>query len=176
MAKFYMEDGSIKSGDRIFNEWRSKQIRDSFEGSQEDEERSPVHMELLELKKLKQPNGDKNYRRLGNVNKYDLLVHIQQSLNIKNLCIIEIITGHPTKCLNHNETIDRLVKNFASKDITQDLLELYPKLKDDKGVEESDDSYHCRLCHIIMHHNHPRKLQMIKCEECIQKWLHSDKW
>ena len=78
MAKFYMEDGSIKSGDTIYNEWLLKQIHTSCDVRAYDEERSPAHMELLEIEKLKEPHVDKNYRRLGNVCKYDLLVHIQQ--------------------------------------------------------------------------------------------------
>ena len=67
-------------------------------------------------------------------------------------------------------------RRFQSKEITEELKSRYPKIKDENGVEESDESYICRLCHIIMHHNHPRMLQMIKCEECIQAWMNSDKW
>lgn len=176
MAKFYMEDGSIKSGDTIYNEWLLKQIHTSCDARAYDEERSPAHMELLEIEKLKEPHGDKNYRRLGNVCKYDLLVHIQQSLNAKNLCIIDIITGHSMKCPNHNESIDRNVKAYASKEISDDLKKLYPKIVDDNGIEEDDESYYCRLCHLVMHHNHPKMLQMIKCQECIRIWMNSDKW
>lgn len=176
MAKFYMEDGSTKNGDAIYDEWLFKQLKESCVKSYEEEERWPAHMELLEISKLKEPHGDKNYRRLGNVSKYDMLIHIQQTLNVKNLCIIDIITGHNMKCPNHSKTIDMRVEAFASKEITEELKSRYPKMKDDNGVEESDESYMCRLCHIIMHHNHPRMLQMIKCEECIQAWMNSDKW
>ena len=142
-----------------------------------DEEKRPAHMKIFDIEKMKEPHGDKNFRRLNNINDYDLLVHIQQTLSIKNQCIIEIITGNGVRCINHNETIDRKVKNFAMQDITDEFRKENPKYTDDEGNEtETDENYECRLCHLIMQHNHPRKLQMIKCAECIHQWMNSDKW
>ena len=40
--------------------------------------------------------------------------------------------------------------------------------------EETDEEWISRLCHIYMHKYHSSKLQMIKCEECLQYWLNSD--
>lgn len=172
-----MEDGSIKTGDKIYEEHLKKVFRETTRQMQSPiEEKDPAHLQIFEAEKLKEPHGAHNYQRIGNVSMGDLLVHIQQPLTAKNMCIIDMITGHPMKCIHHNETIDRVVKNIVSKDITPELKKMYPKVKFENGTEESEDDYICRLCHIIMHHNQPRKLQMIKCTECIHQWLISSKW
>lgn len=176
MAKCELEDGRIISSGHLYDEiirsgnYEVKTLEDYLE------EHIPAHVESFDIEKLKEPHGRHNYERIGNISKGDLLIHIQQTLSVKNQCIIDIITSHPMRCLNHNETIDRTVKAFASKFITEELREIYPRQQYDDGTEENDDNWECRLCHLIMQRTHPKKLQMIKCAECIRTWMNSEKW
>ena len=85
MAKFYMEDGSIKSGDQIMHEMRMLK----------------TELNKHDIPILKKPCGDKNYRRIGNICIYDFLVHLSDYLKIYNECIINIITGESHECHNN---------------------------------------------------------------------------
>lgn len=174
MAKFYMEDGTSKSGDAIMNEYMKKQVHDSIV----EKGVAPCHFESTEIQKLKVPGDDKNFKRLGNISMGDLLKHIQEPLSLKNMCIIELITNNFCKCMNNSPEIDIRVKKFAEQFITFELKKEFPQhfKKDGCEFDETDDSYISRLCHIIMHRNYPHKYQMIKCEECIAKWMNSSKW
>jgi hypothetical protein len=176
MAKCELEDGRIISSSHLYDELVRNENRDVKSVQEYLEEHMPAHIEVFDIEKLKEPHGRHNYEKIGNISKGDMLIHIQQTLSIKNQCIIDIITGHPMRCLNHNETIDRTVKSFASKFITNELREIYPRQEYNDGRVESDDDWECRLCHLIMQHNHPKKLQMIKCSECIRVWMNSEKW
>lgn len=124
-----------------------------------------------DVDKLKIPGGRINSHRLASINDYDLLCHIQQTLSLTGKCIIEMITNEDKQCIKHSDIIAKKIRLFAERFITNELKEKYPKHKD-----ESDESYDERLCHLIIHRDHPNKLQMIKCEECIQQWMNSDKW
>ena len=108
-----------------------------------------------------------------------------------NLCkkyylILEMITNEDHRCINMNETIQQRIRLFASQYIDDAFRMKYPRLKirvktgdgpfDFKLVDETDDAWFDRLCHMYMHKNHPAKLQMIKCEECLQHWMNDDKW
>ena len=136
--------------------------------------------------KLKVPSGRCNGFRLDNINMYDLLAHIQETLSITNRCIIELITNEDHRCVNENDTIRRRIHVFADEHMSESFKQDNPKIKirfkvPDTEDEfdyrlETDEEYHDRLCHIFMHRNHPQKLQMIKCEECLQQWMNSDKW
>ena len=74
MAKFYMEDGSIKSGDRIMDELIKKTIRSS----------------IKDRKYMDEPRGDNNTERLSNISIYDLICQISDNTD---QCIIDSITG-----------------------------------------------------------------------------------
>jgi hypothetical protein len=117
---------------------------------------------------------------------YDLLAHIQQTLSLTGRCILEMITNEDHKCLNMNSTIQHRINLFAMERIDDDFRKAYPKytvrVKKD-GTEdeyisrlETDDEWNDRLCRMYMHRYYPSKLQMIKCEECIQHWMNDDKW
>lgn len=85
MAKFYMEDGSVKSGDRIMDELREKVIRSS----------------LRDRTIMNTPVGCTNRDRLLNTNIYDLLCNISDNVDG---CIIESITGkHHDLCCNTSD-------------------------------------------------------------------------
>ena len=72
MAKFVMEDGSTISGDHLMDMMKKN--------TQPDVSYSIYH----EIEKLKIPNGILNRHRMLNLNTYDLLTHIQQSLSLNN--------------------------------------------------------------------------------------------
>lgn len=137
-----------------------------------------------EVDKLKVPSGKLNRHRLNNICMYDLLSHIQQTLSLNNRCIIELITNEDHKCLNMNDTIQNRINTFADKVMTNDFRYKHPKtnvrikVREDEYDErlETDEEYHDRLCHMYMHQFHPSRLQMIKCEECLQCWLNNEKW
>lgn len=139
----------------------------------------------VDVDKMKQPPGPINSRRLLNTNMYDLLVHIQQSLSMNNRCILELITNESHSCLKMNDTIQRRIRQFALSYIDDDFRKSYPRSTFRYKVpgretyatrEETDEEWDDRLCHMYMHINHPYKLQMIQCEECLQHWMNSDKW
>ena len=180
MASFVTEDGKDGISVDAFM-MQLQRGRDSFTLSSE----IPTHKRHTEIQKIKVPYGKTNGSRLGNVNMYDLLSHIQETLSLTNRCIIELITNEDHRCLNMNDTIRRRINKFADDHITDSFRETYPrrniritKMGDD-GPEtrpETDEEWHDRLCHLYMHRYHPARLQMIKCEECLQKWLNDDKW
>lgn len=138
-----------------------------------------------DVDKMKQPPGPTNSRRLLNTNTYDLLVHIQQSLSLNNRCILELITNESHFCLKMNDTILRRIRQFALSYIDDAFREEHPrsvvryKLSGREMYafrDETDEEWDDRLCHVYMHEKHPYKLQMIQCEECLQRWMNSDKW
>jgi hypothetical protein len=137
-----------------------------------------------EVKKLEVPNGKLNRHRLNNMCMYDLLSHIQETLSLSNRCIIELITNEDHKCLNMNDTIQHRINIFAEGLMTNDFRYKHPKINvrikvgEDKYDErlETDEEWNDRLCHMFMHQYHPTRYQMIKCEECIQRWLSDEKW
>ena len=126
---------------------------------------------LNDVKKLKIPSGNKNYQRLSNISMGDLLSHIQQKLSIQNKCILELITNEPHPCIKNNNEIHKAVMFYAKQFINKEICDEYPRC-----INESDDDYTDRLCHMIMLKHHPYKLQMIHCEYCIQKWMNDSKW
>lgn len=162
MAKFIMEDGSIMSGDRYMDKLK-------YKSSVPDIHHVTYYQEDIE--KLKKPVGANNRERISNICTYDLLVHIQQKMILANRCVLDIITNGCHNCVKHNDMITERIRHFANNHITPDIMKSYPKHDD-----EDNDEYNERLCHIIMQRYHPRKLQMIQCEECIQQWMNSDKW
>lgn len=101
MAKFYMEDESIVSTDEIIERYSHKEKKPDLieleEFLKHMDDIVPVPME-----KMKLPHGEKNYIRLSNINPCDLLTHIQKGLNMKNLCILQLITGELHECLKFN--------------------------------------------------------------------------
>lgn len=165
MAKFVTEDGmGAISGDAFMDQYYKEHgCYNSYPES--------IKKHHTDVEKLKVPGGRLNCHRLNGVNDYDLLCHIQQTLSLTGRCILEMITNENRECIKHNDTIAQRIHFFASKFITDELKEKYPKHED-----ESNESYDERLCHLIMHRDHPKKLQMFKCEECIQRWLNSDIW
>lgn len=175
MAKFYMEDGTNKSGDRIVREsmtsttepkedFALRILRDIFENS-------PKSNMIPRVPKMKIPHGKNNSQRLLNTCPYDLLCHIQESLTVFNRCIISMITNEPRRCLPINDNLRNRINAFAAAFITDDLKKEFPQHPD-----ETDDGYYNKLCHIAMHRYQPSKLQSIRCEECISNWLHSSEW
>lgn len=178
MAKFVMEDGSTISGDHLMDMMEKN--------NQPDISYHNTFLTYHEIEKLKIPNGISNRHRMSNLNTYDLLTHIQQSLLLNNRCILKLITNEEHRCLKMNDDIQRRINQFANKFIDDDFRKRYPRnklrIKDENHEEsyttrmESDEEWNDRLCHLIMHLNHPTKLQMIKCEECIQSWLNSSEW
>ena len=102
MAKFYMEDESIISTDEIlYNSHRKEEDKPT----PVDLEEFLKHMDAIvpiPMEKMKLPHGVKNYIRLSNTNPCDLLTHIQKGLNMKNLCILQLITGELHECIKFN--------------------------------------------------------------------------
>ena len=182
MSKFVTEDGNgVISGDKLYDDWLSGITKDPNYFTS----KIYPHKRHTEISKLKIPYGRTNGFRLDNMNIYDLLSHIQETLSLTNRCVIELITNEDRRCLNMNNTIQRRINRFAEDHITDSFKETYPrrdiritKIKDDdpETRPETDEEWHDRLCHLYMHKFHPARLQMIKCEECIQKWLNDDKW
>lgn len=177
MAKFVTEDGKGGiSGDRF--------IDGLTKYGYEYKSYSDPHKRHTDVEKLKEPHGRDNRDRLINTNMYDLLAHMQETLSLSNRCILELITNEDHACLKTNNTILRRIRQFADKHMDEAFIKSTPKIKlhikvdEDKYDErwETDDEWHERMCHVYMHRYHPAKLQMIKCEECLQCWLNSDKW
>ena len=144
----------------------------------------PTHKIYTEIQKLKTPIGKTNSHRLLNTNMYDLLSHIQKTLSLTNKCIIKLITNEDHRCINTNKTIQCRINTFANEHMSDSFKEANPrgeiriKKENDEYTTrpETDEEYNDRLCHLYMHQYHPTRLQMIKCEECLQKWLNDDKW
>lgn len=127
---------------------------------------------IKDTDKLHIPHGDKNYIRINNINDADMLVHIQQHLVHSNRCIIDILTSSSSnECQKINDNIRKKVHEYSISKIDDDWKNMYPQY-----IDESDEDYLDRLCHIIMHHECPQKLKMIYCNECICNWLNSSKW
>lgn len=183
MAKFVTEDGKDGiSGDRLYDMIANDP---TYSGCGN----SCMRKRHAEVSKLKIPNGDKNYKRLTNMCNYDLLTHIQETLSMSNRCILELITNEDHQCINNNDTILNRIHQFAESNMNDEFILTHPRSKvryksdedeDGKPIfstrDETDEEWHDRLCHLYMHAHHPHKLQMIKCEECIQHWLNSSKW
>lgn len=172
MAKIEMEDGTIIS---------SSHLADMMDYGYPQNRRVYTPTKVFsDITKLKIPSGKYNRHRLGNINMYDLLMHMQETLSLSNKCIIELITNEEHKCVGvgTNENVSRRIRQFAEQFITDELKKTYPQhfKKNGYNYDESDDDYICRLCHIIMQHEHPRKYQIIKCEECLQAWMNSSIW
>lgn len=184
MAKFVTDDGlGGISGDRLMDEINHKNNQTYTEARITAH---PVKKHHTNVDKMKIPHGCKNSDRLLNFNMYDLLAHIQQTLSLTGRCILEMITNEDHKCLNINSTIQHRINLFAMERIDDNFRKAYPKytvrVKKD-GTEdeyisrlETDDEWNDRLCHMYMHIYYPSKLQMIKCEECLQHWMNDDKW
>jgi hypothetical protein len=179
MAKFVTDDGKGGiSGDRLLDQLRGETPSYSYDYFPHAKKKH------TDVDKLKVPSGRLNSHRLNNINMYELLTHIQQTLSLNNRCIIEMITNEDHRCINTNETIQRRIHLFAEKFINDDFKQANPKQKvrfkvDEDNFDyrdETDEEWLDRLCHIYMHRYHPSKLQMIKCEECLQCWMNSDKW
>lgn len=181
MARIETEDGYSISSSHLMDQLERTERINSV--SQSELYCRPVYHEI---EKMKVPNGIHNRDRLLNTNTYDLLVHIQQSLSLNNRCILNLITNAEHKCLNTNETIQRRIHQYAEQFIDESFRILNPRSRIQFKIEGTDDQYDYRpetdeewfdrLCHLIMHKDHPAKLQMIKCEECIQEWLNTSKW
>jgi hypothetical protein len=165
MAKFWMEDDSIMSDSKIM-EAISKDIDITNTGE-------PRHVNYLlnDIEKLHTPAGDRNSNRVLNISPYDLLTHIQQTMSQRNVCIIELLTSKHMRCIPMNDTILRNIRRYAESSITDDFKKEYPRLDG-----ENEECYINRLCHIMMHTQHPQKLHRIQCNECIQQWLNSREW
>lgn len=186
MAKVELDDGSIISSSH-YMDMLDKEMRHTSE---------LMHMQgLMEyersvnnrsVEKLKVPPGRFNRHRVLNISMYDLFVHIQESLSLNNRCIINFITNNEHRCPNTTDTIQRRIHQYAEQFIDNAFIELHPRTKIQYRIEgeentfdyrwETDEEWNDRLCHLMMHQHHPRKLQMIKCEECLQEWLNSSKW
>lgn len=171
MAKVEMDDGTIIS---------SSHLADIINYGYPKNHRAYIPTKVFsDITKLKIPSGRHNRDRLGNINMYDLLIHMQETLLLSNKCILELITNERHSCIGvDNENVRRRIRQFAEQFITDELKKRYPQhfKKDGHSYDESDDDYICRLCHIIMQYDHPRKYQIIKCEECLQKWMNSSIW
>ena len=176
MAKVEMEDGTIISSSHLYDKCKS---------SADEAYNMTYHRKRhRDVSKLKVPSGRTNGHRLLNINTYDLLAHIQETLSMSNRCIIELITNEDHRCLNMNKDIQRRIHRFAGQFIDDEFRKQHPrskvkfKISADKydTRDETDEEWFDRLCHIFMHKEHPQKLQMIKCEECLQKWLNSSEW
>ena len=182
MAKFELDDGStISSSHYMDNLFRNDELQYMIEG-----ERNIVAQRPSIVKPMKIPPGLYNRHRILNTSTYDLFVHIQESLATNNRCIIDLITNNSHKCPNTTDTIQRRIHQYAEQFIDDAFIDSNPRNKVQCKVDgtdnqftyrwETDEEWHDRLCHLMMHRNHPQKLQMIKCEECLQEWLNSSKW
>lgn len=182
MASFVTEDGKGGiSGDAFMREYYKEHPYENYEVPVKC-----VKKYHTDVEKLKVPTGKNNRHRINNISDYDLLCHIQSTLSLTGRCIIEMITNEDHLCIKTNDTIQRRIHQFAEKFITEEFKRDHPKTDVRFKVEgtedrfdyrpETDEEWIDRLCHLIMHRNHPNKLQMIKCEECLQCWLNSDKW
>lgn len=179
MASFVTEDGKGGiSGDSFMMELQRGKDVFTFSPS------IPTRKRHSEVRKIKIPCGRTNSYRLLNINMYDLLSHMQETLSLTNRCVIELITNEDHRCLNMNDTIQRHINIFANEHMPDSFREANPrgeiriKKENDEYTTrpETDEEYNDRLCHLYMHQFHPARLQMIKCEECLQKWMNDDKW
>lgn len=173
MAKVEMADGTVISSSHL-----ADMINNGELGCPK-RIYTPVNVFPKDIRKLKVPGGRTNGHKLNNINMYDLIMHIQETLSLSNKCIIELITNERHSCVGvGNEDVRRRIRQFAEQFITDDLKNTYPQFfkKNGHDYDESDDDYICRLCHIIMQYEYPHKYQIIKCEECLQKWMNSSIW
>lgn len=76
MAKFWLEDGSVKSGDRIMYEINQQHKEDLYE-------------------------MDRMRDKLNQICMYDLLVKIQDGIN-QDKCIVETLKNEQIKHCDHN--------------------------------------------------------------------------
>ena len=184
MAKFVTEDGKGGiSGDKFMDEINRKNNQTYTEARIAAQH---VKKYPTDVDKMKMPPGRRNCDRLLNSNIYDLLVHIQQTLSISGKCVIRMITNEDHKCLDKNKTIQHRINLFAMNHIDDNFRKTHPKcnvlVKKDESEDklifrlETNDEWNDRLCRIYMHKYNPSKLQMIKCEECLQHWMNDDKW
>ena len=180
MAKFVTEDGREGiSGDKFMMELQNKKESHTY-----TEMWMNAHRKTYDnIRKLKVPSGRCNGFRLDNMNMYDLLSHMQSSLSQRGLCVIELITNEQHKCLCHNENIQRRINIFADQYITDSFKDANPRkeiriIKDNKYEYrmETDAEWYDRLCYEYMERYYPTQLKNIKCEECLQQWMNSDKW
>ena len=180
MAKFVTEDGmgSI-SGDAFM--MQMQRGGDSFTLN------SIIrpYEKHTEIQKLKIPGGRTNSYRLLNMNIYDLLIHIQESLSWKDSCVIELITNEKHKCLHKDENIRRKINEYAELRMGDDFISIYPRkeicIRDNETGEityrmETDEELHDRICRKYMEIYNPSELRKIECGGCLQKWLNDDKW
>lgn len=183
MAKFVTDDGLDGiSGDRFMDAINRKNNQTYTESWFASHSIGKHHM----VDKMRIPPGRRNRNRLLNVNIYDLLIHIQQTISLTGRCILEMITNEDHKCINMNPTIQHRINLFAMERIDDDFRKAYPKYTLRAKVDgtedgcisrlETDDEWNDRLCHMYMQEYYPSKLQMIKCEECLQHWMNDDKW
>ena len=181
MAKFVTEDGKGGiSGDKFIDNLRKY----GYEYKNYEDIFIQPHPKHYEVPKMKQPPGCFNRERLLNTSMYDLLAHIQETLSLNNRCILELITNEQHPCIKTNDIILNRTRQFADTHMDKEFIENTPKIKmrvrigEDEYDErlETDEEWHDRMCHMYMHQYHPTKLQIIKCEECLQAWLNSDKW
>ena len=182
MAKFVTDDGiGGISGDKLLYE-----LNNCNHDSCVESFNPPIRKRHADVDKMHVPVGDRNFKRLSNCNMYDLLVHMQQTLSLTGRCVLEILTNEDHKCINMNPVIQHRINLFARKRIDESFREIHPKctvrFKNDPSDNEystrleTDDEWNDRLCHMYMHQYHSSKLQMIKCEECLQRWMNDDKW
>ena len=169
-----MEDGHGVSGDLISDEfgdvWNSDRLGDKLI--------TPPRytFEDIGIPNMKIPSGKTNYDRILNTNEYDLLDHIQKKMSLQNKCILEYITDYEHRCPNWgDDVVKEKIIRFASQYVDDALKERYPRIERD-GYTEDDEEWFSRLCHIVMQHRFPKHLQMIKCEQCLQKWMNSCEW
>ena len=136
------------------------------------------------VRKMNVPSGRMNCFKLDNINMYDLLTHIQETLSLSNRCIIEMITNEDHQCIKTTDELRKRIQCFAKEYITDEFRELHPRSKvryktDDGEFDyrtETDAEWFDRLCHLFMHEKYPDKLRTYKCDECIRRWMISDKW
>lgn len=184
MAKFVTEDGRDGiSGDKFMAEYQTKNHNKTYTEMWLNAHPIKRHSEI---EKIKIPHGKRNSDRLLNSNIYDILSHMQETLSLTNRCVIELITNEDHRCINMNEAIQRHINIFADKCMPESFRDENPRMKIRYKVPdtedqfeyrwETDEEWYDRLCHIFMHRMYPQKLQTIKCDECLQQWLNSDKW
>lgn len=188
LAKVFMEDDTVISSGHLVDKMEEADRMFKMQMMIDSDRAFVEHRRKRhkDVDKLKTPNGIDNRHRINNLCTYDLLVHIQQTLSLSNRCIIELITNEDHRCLNTNDTIQHRIHQFAGQFVDDELREKYPRSvvrykvpgteSDFDYRDETDDEWFDRLCHLIMHRDHPAKFQMIKCEECLYEWLNSSKW
>lgn len=98
MAKFILDDGSIKSYDQMVKEYYDNNPIEIIQKEPiiETDTRDSVlskYEKLQNMPLLKLPGTGTNHQKLINTCMYDILVHIQCYLKQSNECIIEVLTG-----------------------------------------------------------------------------------